>query len=96
MLPSAFTLFLQQFGVPLGLVVFFIWRDWKRESSMSIRIEKLEQFQKERLEAIAIESTKVLATNNIVIAKVLELLERIERNYASSSNASNNISVKKD
>lgn len=31
-----------EYGLPIALVVFFIWRDWKREKDMTLRIRTLE------------------------------------------------------
>ena len=35
-------LILQEMGPIAGVIVFFIWRDWKREGRLVERVEKLE------------------------------------------------------
>lgn len=31
----------QSYGIPLTLLIFFIWRDWKREQAMNANIKEL-------------------------------------------------------
>ena len=40
---------LKDFGPILGVILFFIWRDWKREDRMADRITALEKFQQDQL-----------------------------------------------
>jgi hypothetical protein len=54
---------IKDFGPLVGIVLFFIWRDWKREDSLVGRVEHLEEFNTETLVALVRESTAVIATN---------------------------------
>ena len=40
---------LKDFGPLVGVVIFFIWRDWKREENLVERVQKLEDFNTEVL-----------------------------------------------
>jgi hypothetical protein len=51
---------LSQYGPLVSVVLFFIWRDWKREVSLSERISTLEDYQKETLADLVTHSTVAL------------------------------------
>jgi|GEM_PF-2706968 len=53
----------KSFGPLIGIVLFFIWRDWKREEGLIDRVEKLEEFNTETLTHLVKESSSVIATN---------------------------------
>jgi hypothetical protein len=40
---------LKDFGPIVGVILFFIWRDWKREDRLASRITELEKFQQKEL-----------------------------------------------
>jgi hypothetical protein len=63
--------FLKQFGPLAGIVLFFIWRDWKREDRLTGRVEKLEDEQRNIILPLVEKSTAVIARNN-------EVMERLE------------------
>lgn len=63
---------LQQYGPLAGLVLFFIWRDWKREERLSNRIEVLEREHREVIVPLVEKSTDAIARNT-------EVIERFER-----------------
>ncbi len=54
---------LKDFGPLIGIVLFFIWRDWKREENLLDRVQKLEDFNTEVLTGMVKETTAVIATN---------------------------------
>lgn len=58
---------LKDFGPLVGIVLFFIWRDWKREENLVERVQKLEDFNTEVLSNIVKEQAAVIATNTEVI-----------------------------
>lgn len=58
---------LKDFGPLVGIVLFFIWRDWRREENLVDRVTKLEDFNTEVLTAIVKEQAEVIATNTEVI-----------------------------
>lgn len=51
---------LSEYGPLIGVVVFFIWRDWKREDKLSERITSLEEYQKGILADLVEKSTVAL------------------------------------
>jgi hypothetical protein len=53
----------KDFGPVIGIVLFFIWRDWKREESLVTRVKHLEDFNTETLSNLVKESSAVIATN---------------------------------
>ena len=67
---------LKQYGPFCGIlvlaVVFFIWRDWKREDKLTKRIATLEDETRNVLLPLIRECSSVIATNT----KVMERLEK--------------------
>jgi hypothetical protein len=63
--------FIKQFGPLAGVVLFFIWRDWKREDRLTGRLEKLEDEQRNVILPLVEKSTEVIARNT-------EVMERLE------------------
>jgi hypothetical protein len=62
----------KQFGPMLVAVVFFIWRDWKREDRLMKRIDKLEDEQREVIMPLVTQCTAVISKNS-------EVMERVQR-----------------
>lgn len=62
---------IKQFGPLAGVVLFFIWRDWKREDRLTTRVEKLEDEQRNIILPLVEKSTDVIARNT-------EVMERLE------------------
>lgn len=60
---------IKQFGPLLVAVVFFIWRDWKREDRLMKRIERLEGEQRDVILPLVKECAEVIAKNTAVIAE---------------------------
>lgn len=60
---------IKQFGPLLVAVIFFIWRDWKREDRLMKRIEKLEGEQRDVILPLVKECAEVIAKNTAVIAE---------------------------
>ena len=58
-----FAALLHDFGPILGIILFFIWRDWKREDRLVSRVEALEKYQMETLENLVKENIQVIAHN---------------------------------
>lgn len=54
---------LKDFGPMLGVVLFFIWRDWKREDLLQARVTALEKYQQDVMAALVKESIQVIAHN---------------------------------
>jgi hypothetical protein len=67
----------KDFGPLVGIVLFFIWRDWRREENLFERVQKLEDFNTEVLTSIVKEQAMIIATNTQVIKANTELIRRI-------------------
>lgn len=61
---------IKQFGPMLVAVVFFIWRDWKREDRLMKRIDKLEDEQRNVILPLVTQCTKVISENTTVMEAV--------------------------
>ncbi|MHC4301377.1 MAG: hypothetical protein ACYS7Y_29265 [Planctomycetota bacterium] len=53
----------KNFGPLAGVVLFFIWRDWRREEGLVDRVKHLEDFNTEILTNMVKENAAVIATN---------------------------------
>jgi len=78
---------LKDFGPLVGIILFFIWRDWRREENLVERVQKLEDFNTEVLSTIVKEQAGVIATNTEVIKANTEQIRQfsnmIERTKAA-------------
>ena len=70
---------LQTFGPLLVAVVFFIWRDYRREDLLTIRIKQLEDEHRDTILPLVKESTAVIVRNTTVMEQNFRLMERLER-----------------
>jgi hypothetical protein len=70
-------LILQEMGPIAGVIVFFIWRDWKRESRLVERVEKLEDYQKETLAHLVEKGIAALTQSSEIIKWVGRMNERV-------------------
>lgn len=76
---------LKDFGPLIGIVLFFIWRDWRREENLVDRVQKLEDFNTEVLTSMVKEQAAVIATNTKVIEANTEQI-RVIASYKMSEN----------
>ncbi len=58
---------LKDFGPLVGIILFFIWRDWRREENLLDRVQKLEDFNTEVLSIMVKEQAAIIAINTEVI-----------------------------
>lgn len=68
---------MEVYGIPLGLVIFFVWRDWQREKGLTARINQLQDYQKSRLETIAINSTAAITAVIDICKGFLDALNKM-------------------
>lgn len=68
----------QRYGPLVGVILFFIWRDWKREEQMTKRITTLEEFQAKVLTEL-VEKTVVALAQNATYFRFLIRLSRGEK-----------------
>lgn len=76
---------IREFGVPVALVLFFVWQSWKRENRMAkainmnqSRISELEADFRCILIELCRDSTRAVTENTGVLNKLVELLEKIK------------------
>jgi len=83
--PDIWSTLLSEFGPLVGVVLFFIWRDWKREDNLSSRVSQLEEYQRETLAGIADRSTTALIQNAECFKWVCRVLERFCQYFPQAS-----------
>ena len=64
----------KDFGPLVGIVLFFIWRDWRREEGLIERVKTLEEFNTTVLIEMVKTNASVVATNTATIATNTEQL----------------------
>ena len=71
----------ERFGLPAAILAYFIFRDYcsqkttiTRESRMSDRIQSIEDYQRTKLEGIAVESMAVSKASTIAIDRITQTL----------------------
>lgn len=69
----------KEFGPVLGIVLFFIWRDWKREEGLVDRVKILEDFNNDVLVKLVEKSTSVIAVNTEQLRVMNILMDRCSR-----------------
>ena len=67
---------LKQFGPLLIAVIFFLWRDYRREDRLAARIETLEDEQREVLLPLVEKCSTVIAQNTVVMERLERALDR--------------------
>ena len=65
----------KDFGPLVGIVLFFIWRDWRREQNLVERVQKLEDYNTKTLAGIIKEQSMLIATSTQVIATNTEVIK---------------------
>jgi len=66
----------KQFGPFFLAVVFFLWRDWKREDRLSNRLDQLEDEQRKVILPLVQECSAVIARNTAVMERIERSLDR--------------------
>ena len=58
----------ETFGVPIAMLIYFIWRDWhqarkaeEREKDLIVRLQTLEDYQKKELQELIVTSHDALS-----------------------------------
>ena len=67
---------IKQFGPFFIAVVFFLWRDYRREDRLATRIDTLEDEQREILLPLIEKCSTVIAQNTIVMQRLERTLDR--------------------
>jgi hypothetical protein len=69
---------LQNYGPFVAAVVFFIWRDYRREDRLTLRINQLEDEQREVILPLVKSCTEVITKNTQVMEQNAKVMERLE------------------
>ena len=65
----------QNYGPFAAAVVFFIWRDYRREDRLSTRIRELEEEQREVILPLVKSCTEVITRNTQVMEQNVQVME---------------------
>ena len=76
MTESDFIQLFQRFGPLVGVVLFFIWRDWKREETLTKRIQALEEYHRDVLVELVKNTTSAIAANTALYRWIIALVQR--------------------
>ena len=68
---------LQNYGPFVAAVVFFIWRDYRREDKLSTRIEELEDEQRQVILPLVKSCTEVITKNTQVMEQNVKVMDRL-------------------
>jgi hypothetical protein len=74
----------KQYGPYLAVILFFIWKDWKREVRSSNRIEKLEDEFRNGLLTTVMKNSEVVTKNTGVLTRVEKRLDDWQLHIAPS------------
>ena len=69
---------LRNFGPLLIAVVFFVWRDYRREEKLTQRIQALEEEQRKVILPLVSKCTEVIAQNTSVMRDNTSVMSRLE------------------
>jgi hypothetical protein len=67
----------QNYGPFVAAVVFFIWRDFRREDKLSTRIKELEDEQREVILPLVTSCTEVVTKNTQVMEANMKVMDRL-------------------
>jgi len=68
----------QNYGPFIAAVVFFIWRDFRREDRLTTQIKELEKEQREIILPLMKSCTEVITRNTEVMQQNIKVMERLE------------------
>ena len=63
-------------GTVVGVLLFFLWKDWRREMRLQDRVDALEKEQNTVLLDVVERCTTVIAQNTEVLKRLEKLMER--------------------
>jgi hypothetical protein len=68
---------LQNYGPFVAAVVFFIWRDYRREDRLSTRIKELEDEQRQVILPLVTSCMEVITKNTQVMESNVKVMDRL-------------------
>ena len=72
---------LKTFGPLFVAVIFFIWRDYRREDKLLTRVKELEDEQRKVILPLVKACTAVITRNTEVMERNTTVMERLERAF---------------
>ena len=75
---SNFGWLLKTFGPLLVAVIFFIWRDYRREDKLLTRVKELEDEQRKVILPLVQSCTEVITRSTQVMERNTQVMERLE------------------
>ncbi len=69
---------IKNLGPLIGVIVFFIWRDARREDKLLNRVKELEEEQREVILPLVRDCSAVVAKNTLVMERNTAVMERLE------------------
>ena len=70
---------IRNFGPFCGIIIFFIWRDYRREDNLQTRVKELENEQREVILPLVKDCSAIVAKNTLVMEQNIKVMERLER-----------------
>jgi len=75
---------IRNLGPLVGVIVFFIWRDYRREDKLLTRVQELEDEQRKVILPLVKDCTAVVAKNTLVMEQNIKVMERLEHIFERS------------
>ncbi len=75
---------IRNLGPLLGVIVFFIWRDYRREDKLLTRVQELEDEQRKVVLPLVKDCSAIVAKNTLVMEQNIKVMERLERIFERS------------
>lgn len=75
---------IRNLGPLVGVIVFFIWRDYCREDKLLTRVQELEDEQRKVVLPLVKDCSAVVAKNTLVMEQNIKVMERLERIFERS------------
>ncbi len=72
---------LQQVGPLIAIIIFFVWRDYRRELHTQKKLAILEKYQREVLESLITQTTKALTQSSECIKWLSHVIDKLFRAY---------------
>jgi len=84
---------LEQVGPMAAIIVFFVWRDYKREVLQYDRLKRLEEYQQTVLEGLVSQTTKTLTQStecirwlSIIVTRLMNVCPKLNENEVIACN----------
>jgi hypothetical protein len=77
---TEFLEFAKTYGLPMALVVVFIYWSWKRENQLAAKLNEVETYVRSTLGDALIKSTEAINRSTDVLSQVLDELKFRDRN----------------